>query len=116
MFKEFDNYLQSDFSEDYWSDVGICFAEKKLEKFSDEDWLAINKDWKNRDNLWLMRCTDALGEVENPKSLELLVKFMEVDDVEVKIATLDSVSSLFSLGISDKDINMFCATNSGHFS
>lgn len=109
MFIEFDNYLKSDFSEDYWSDEGIGFAEEKLHSFSSEDWIAIDENCTSRDSIWLARCANSLGEVHDSKSLNLLVKLLLIDDTEVTIATLDSINSLLSTGISDEETNLYVA-------
>lgn len=106
MFIDFNNYLLSSFSDDYWSDEGISFAEAKLYKFSHEDWLTINEKWKDRDSLWLIRCANVLGDFNDSKSMELLINFLNVDDVEVQIATLDSINSLFSIGFNNKNFNV----------
>ncbi|MGE6440278.1 hypothetical protein ACQKC9_01785 [Psychrobacter sp. NPDC078409] len=106
MFKDFDNYLLSSFSEDYWSDEGISFAEVKLCEFSNEDWLTINNDWRDRDSFWLIRCADVLGDFNDSKSMNLLLSFLSVDNVEVQIAALDSINSLLSMGMITKDFDM----------
>ena len=105
MFIEFDNYLLSCFSDDYWSDEGINFAEIKLCRFSNEDWLVMNEKWRNRDSFWLIRCADVLGDFNDSKSMELLISFLDIDDVEVQIAALDSINSLLSMDVITKDIN-----------
>lgn len=106
MFIDFNNYLLSSFSDDYWSDEGISFAEAKLYKFSHEDWLTMNEKWKYRDSLWLIRCANVLGDINDSKSIELLINFLNVDDVEVRIATLDSINSLFSMYFMNKNFNV----------
>lgn len=106
MFIDFDNYLLSSFSEDYWSDEGISFAEVKLCEFSNEDWLTINEEWRDRDYFWLIRCANVLGDFNDSKSMELLINFLSVDNVEVQIAVLDSINSLLSMGMINKDFDM----------
>lgn len=111
MFKDFDNYLLSSFSEDYWSDEGIGFAEVKLCEFSNEDWLIINNDWRDRDSFWLIRCANVLGDFNDSKSMNLLLSFLSVDNVEVQIAALDSINSLLSMGMISKDFDMDLISN-----
>jgi hypothetical protein len=106
MYVDFDNYLSSDFSDDYWSDEGISFAEAKLYKFSDKDWLAINEKWKNKNCFWLIKCASVLGDFNDSKSMELLMEFLAVDDIEVQIAALDSINSLLSMDVASTNIDM----------
>lgn len=107
MFVEFDNYLKSDFSENYWNDEGIGIAEEKLHGFSSDDWLAIEQKYTRRDSVWLIRCANALGEVHDSKSLKLLVKLSSVNDIEVNIAALDSINSLLSMRVYDEDFSLY---------
>ncbi|MGO2340748.1 MAG: hypothetical protein ACTH5M_09155 [Psychrobacter sp.] len=105
MFTDFDDYLSSSFSDDYWSDEGISIAEAMLCKFSDEDWLIIKEQLKHRNYPWLERCANVLGDFNDSKSMKLLIKFLDIDDVEVQIAALDSINSLLSMAVITKDTN-----------
>lgn len=106
MFVDFDNYLSSSFSDDYWYDVGIGIAEAKLYEFSHEDWLSINEKWRARDSYWVIRCADVLGDFEDIKSMKLLMNFLDTDDVEVQIAALDSINSLLSMGVINENFDL----------
>ena len=97
MFQEFDEYLSSTFSVDYWSDEGIGIAEEKLADFSDGDWEQLGIASDNRGSLWLTRCAEVLGDHEESLSVQLLMKLARNSDVEVQIAALDSMNSLLNL-------------------
>lgn len=64
-FDDFDKYLTSDFSDDYWSDEGIGFAVEKLSAFTREDWSRLKNESNNRSVEWVIRCAETLGDVED---------------------------------------------------
>ena len=97
MFLDFDNYLLSDFSDDYWSDEGIGLAEKKLSLFLEDDWIVIQNEWRKRNSTWVIRCTDVLGDSDNINSMKLLISFLDQKNIELQIATLDSINALLNV-------------------
>ncbi|WP_038181741.1 hypothetical protein [Vibrio rhizosphaerae] len=104
MFQEFDNYLNSLFSSDYWADEGISIAENMLSKFSNTDWDMLKDSVGFRDSKWLVKCAEVLGENESSIAFNILMKIAINDNLEVKIAALDSINSLFDY-ISDSDLD-----------
>lgn len=94
--KNFDEYISSSFSTDYWADEGIGISEEKLSHFSTEDWNELNHTIKNRDKAWLIRCAEILGDHEDTKSLRVLMNLHnivnEIDQSSIIVKTmLDSL-------------------------
>lgn len=100
MFAKYENYLNEvkEF-DNYWSDVGISEAVAMLEKFSDDDWRALDEKIQSKSKVWLVSCAETLGDdVGGGSSFELLLKLLSSEIDEVKIAALDSINSRISLG------------------
>jgi hypothetical protein len=104
VFQDFDKYLASSFSVDYWSDEGIGIAENILSELSIEDWNQLKLAIRDRDPSWLIRCADVLGDRGDALAVDLLIKLSANEDVEVKIAALDSINSLLGLTVVDESV------------
>lgn len=94
MIDVFDNYLESAFSVDYWSDEGIGIAAEKVTKFTNNDWGRLKLIIENRNADWLVRCAEVLGDIENDASIEILLELIKNKNIEVQISALDSISAL----------------------
>lgn len=103
MFSDFDKYISSSFSTDYWSDEGISHAAGIVSEFTEKDWEELTSSLPKRNECWQIRCADSLGDVENNPSLNTLLKLLNSENAEVKIAVLDSVSALLSCGLNAAD-------------
>jgi hypothetical protein len=102
---EFDNYLRSAFSVDYWSDEGIGIAAEKAIQFTSNDWEQLKLITGNRDAVWLVRCAEVLGDIESVASIEILLELMKHNNIEVQISALDSMSALLdNMDIRDSSI------------
>lgn len=98
MYEKYDRYLNGDFSDDYWSDVGISEAATVLSSFSDNDWDFLSQQLKVKETLWLQRCAETLSEVDSPHVVGVLMKLIDQSDNSVVIAAADSLNSLVSMG------------------
>lgn len=96
MLHDFDVYLASPFSVDYWSDEGIGIASNKLADFSIDDWKQLRLAIESRDSAWLMKCAEVLGNHENILAFELIMKLASNTNSEIQIAALDSANSLIN--------------------
>jgi hypothetical protein len=95
--KEYDSYLDSSLSVDYWSDEGISIAAEKLTRFTDNDWLQLEQIVESRDKEWLVRCAEVLGEIETTVAIDILMKLIKNNSHIVQIAALDSISALLDI-------------------
>jgi hypothetical protein len=96
VFQDFDKYLSSSFSADYWSDEGIGIAEEKLSEYAAEDWEQLMLAIQNRNTSWLVRCAEVLGDHRDALAIDILIKLSSNEDIDVQIAALDSINSLLT--------------------
>ncbi|MBN0989739.1 HEAT repeat domain-containing protein [Amphritea pacifica] len=100
MFSNFDKYLGTSFSIDYWSDEGISHAAEIVSEFTEKDWEELISSFPKQSENWLVRCAESLGDVENNSSLDTLLNLLNSQSEEVQIAALDSMNALLSSGVS----------------
>lgn len=98
MFEAYDNYISKEFSVDYWSDVGIDQAITMLMEFDENDWALLNSACLARENFWLVKCAECLGDHADKNSFNALLSIAELGDENAKEAALDSINSISSLG------------------
>jgi len=98
MFDKFKKYLELEFSEDFWSDEGMSHAVSLISQFTELDWLAFLESIANQSEIWMIRCSEALGDVGYAQSLEALLKLISLGSKSVVIAALDSINSLATRG------------------
>lgn len=99
MYKIYEEYLDREFSPDYWSDEGISQAVLVLMKFDEDDWEILAKSRESRPDLWILRCAETLGDIANEKALLVLLGFLQLESDEIRVATLGSIRSLISSGM-----------------
>jgi HEAT repeat protein len=100
MFSDFDKYLRSSFSIDYWSDEGISRAADMVLEFTEKDWAELVNSFPKQNENWLVRCAESLGDVENNSALDTLLNLLNSQSEEVQIAALDSLNALLGSGVS----------------
>jgi len=99
MFEKFNNYLQLEFSEDFWSDEGITQAASMVSQFTESDWVTLFETIAQQSELWMIRCSEALGDKGDKSSLTALLKLITVGSQKVIVAALDSINSIASQGM-----------------
>lgn len=99
MYKIYEEYLDREFSLDYWSDEGISQAVLVLIKFADNDWKILVDSWKTKSDLWILRCAETLGDIADEKALLVLLSFLQLESNEIRVAALGSIRSLISGGV-----------------
>ncbi|WP_288407009.1 hypothetical protein [uncultured Herbaspirillum sp.] len=98
MYRLYDEYIDRDFSLDYWSDEGVSQAALILIKFTDSDWDILAKLCLSKSEKWGIRCADTLGDIEGSKALIVLLKLLKSVSPDVRMAALDSIRSLMASG------------------
>ena len=98
-YKSFDEYLELDYGDNYWGDVGVVYAGHLLEDFSENDWSQLRIEAGLKSKEWQYRCADALGDVPTMNSFEMLISFLDVDDREIVFNALSSIDALASMGV-----------------
>jgi len=98
VFKKYDQYLEADWGDDYWSDVGILDAIKLLDDFNDLDWIDLEREWHSKTTVWQGRCAQTLSDVESPRVLPVLFQMMASEEEDVVLLAADSLNALASMG------------------
>lgn len=98
MYRLYDEYIDRDFSLDYWSDEGISQAALILTKFTDSDWDVLAELCLSKSEKWGIRCAETLCEIEGSQSLIVLLQLLKSESSDVRMAALDSISSLMAGG------------------
>ncbi|WP_284079158.1 hypothetical protein [Herbaspirillum aquaticum] len=98
MYRLYDEYIDRDFSSDYWSDEGISQAALILIKFTDDDWDCLAKSCLGKSEKWGIRCAETLGDTEGSKAFIVLLQLLKSERYDVRMAALDSIRSLVESG------------------
>lgn len=80
MISYFDDYISSDFSENYWFDEASIIASDLLSDFSVLDWQDLEKIIEYKDRPWIEKLSYLLGDFDNQYSRNILLRILEKDD------------------------------------
>ena len=75
-FRELDRFLQADYDDDYWCDLGFEEAERLIGAFEAPDWPQLEKAWPIRGALWLGRLLTALPAADREHAVPLFRKIL----------------------------------------
>lgn len=105
MYDEFNEYISSEFSHDYWHDEGIDIALDMLYKFKETDWVRLSNDLPMKNTYWKVKLANCLGDVDNPYARDLLILMVEKNNGELLEASIDSLRNkdLSNMTPSEKD-------------
>jgi hypothetical protein len=98
MFKEYELFLHSCDSEDYWSDEGIDVAGAQVSEFTASDWRELESVIGVKPDVWLGRCTESLTDCNDVRALQILLRLLEAKEESVVIHALESIDVLFLAG------------------
>ncbi|NVE01678.1 HEAT repeat domain-containing protein [Massilia sp. BJB1822] len=99
MYEIYNKHISRDFSDDYWSDIGIGEAALIFSKFDNGDWGLLKQELDDKDLIWLRRCAETLSEVESLSATEIVVELISHPDDEVAMAAVDSLNAMLSMGV-----------------
>ncbi len=89
--KEFEVYLDKNFSGDDWADWADEDAIRLLKKFTDEEWEALKTLWRRKSAAWQERLASIIGE-ENPEvCLQILEDMVFGQNIKVSDRALDTL-------------------------
>lgn len=94
MFDKFDEYLNMEFSPDYWYDVGVQFVADVLGEFSEDDWKKLEDLWVCRDDAWKIKCAETIDSNLNNTVVKVLVLMLRDNNPDVIVAAADSLRSI----------------------
>lgn len=99
MFQKYDNYLNGvkEF-DNYWSDIGISEAVAILECFSDADWDILVEKIPEKSLVWLVSCSETLGEVSDLNhAYKVLLQLGQIDNNELAAVVKESIKAINAL-------------------
>ena len=108
MFKEYREYLDFEYSINFWSDQGIDAAISLLNSFNDDDWMELGSSWNRESEGWKIRCAETLDGVKSISSVKILSEMLSDRSLKVVVAAADSLRSWSgeSLSYADIDVEM----------
>lgn len=93
-FQELDDYLNQDYSINYWSDDAIFYAQELLQNFAPSDWDNLLNYWRYRPSQWQIYCAEILPWGDTDKAVPLLIKMIQTLEDEVVTAAADSLRDI----------------------
>lgn len=109
-FSEYSKILDGDYSDDYWSDMGIDEAVSVLIKFTDADWGKLIEQSPYETVSWQTRCAETMSDAPSDKAVPILLRLMlsnQKDTVEASIDSLNSIKqSGKTINFSDEQIRI----------
>jgi len=97
MYKKFDEYLSGFFTDDYWYDEGVYFAQGLLEKFNDDDWNELVNSILSKSIEWQSRYVYCIDEgIDNENVVKSLIMLSEVESDDLFINVIDSLRCIMS--------------------
>lgn len=98
MFKEYELFLDSIGSEDYWSDLGMDISRAKVTEFDNSDWVKLETVLKAKSDDWQVRCAESLSDSNDERAINILLELAKSEDESVTIHAIESIESIFSAG------------------
>lgn len=94
LFKELDEYLNREYSSNYWSDDAVLYAQELLQGFDASDWNQLLMHWRSKSPQWQHYCAEILPWGETDKAVSLLVEMVQTPDDELVVAAADSLRDI----------------------
>jgi len=94
IFQELDQYLNQDFSDDYWYDDANLHACNLVKQLTPSDWIALKSSWQDRSQGWQERCAEILDWGDTNESVPLLIEMLQQKNDELTLAAADSLRSI----------------------
>lgn len=96
LFQELDEYLNQDFSDDYWFDDAKLYACNLIQEMQSIDWDILLSIWKTRSQQWQIRCAEILSWATPERAIPLLLEMiqMPVPDDGLALMAADSLNSI----------------------
>lgn len=99
MYKELDAYItefsKEDSSDDYWYDVGVIYAGKLVDNFSERDWLELMQHIDEKDNIWKKNFVYCL-EGKKREEVEVILKIIDTEDEELFVTCIDALKEMIT--------------------
>jgi hypothetical protein len=105
MLKEFEYGINNNNSDDYWYDDRLFYYQEMLSSFSDEEWEALSEVIGDHSEEAQMRCIECLSDVDERKSLAIILKVSNTKNRELFVTCIDALRNMdiSSLSHSEKE-------------
>ncbi|OPA86450.1 hypothetical protein BFW87_24655 [Pseudomonas fluorescens] len=113
MFNEYELFLDSIGSENYWSDVGMDIARAKVLEFDNSDWIKLESVLNVKPDDWQIRCAESLSDSNDERAINILLKLAKSEDESIIIHAIESIESIFSAGCFFDSARVVLALNEG---
>lgn len=103
IFQQLDEYLNKEFSADFWSDSAVISAIDLVQKMTPSDWDSLKSCWRERPQEWQYRCAEIISDADSPQVIPLLLEMLQTPDDELTITAADS---LRSIGVAEQNVDL----------
>jgi len=86
-------YIDNEFSLNYWADDAIDYANELVSTLSDNEWHRLKQTWHSKSVAWQIRCADAVFGVDSKHAIDLLIKMLNSVEVEVALAAAEGLEA-----------------------
>jgi hypothetical protein len=93
MYKKLDSLLSTDTTVDAWYDDGCIYAGEILEEFREKDWEELLINVLTKSIHWQRKLAYCLDNHYNKYELEILVSFLNSEDEELFVISIDTLRS-----------------------
>jgi len=90
---KFSEYLDNDFSANYWADDAIDYATELATLLSDNEWHRLKQTWRYKPVNWQFKCAEAVFGTEKPQAIDLLEKMLTSTEVKVALAAAEGLEA-----------------------
>jgi len=102
MFKEFDNYLSSQMSMDYWHNEASDIAEDMIDEFEMQDWEILINELPSKSIDYKKKLAYCINDNGNPCELSALMCMLDTDNDELLLICIGSL--VYFLNTNNKKI------------
>ena len=97
-FKELDEILNSEVTDDSWSDDLVLQARTLASDLARSDWDALRNQWRKRPPRWQHRCADVMSRGDPQEVIPILLDMINSSDDELSITAVDSLREVTEPG------------------
>lgn len=101
IFQQLDEYLNKEFSADFWSDCAVISAIDLIQKMTPTDWDSLKSCWRDRPQEWQYRCAEIISDADSQQVIPILLEMLQTPDDELTITAADS---LRSIGVAEQNV------------
>ena len=94
MFEEFEYGIKNNDANDYWYDDRLFYYQEMLNSFSDDEWEELSEKISDYSEEAQMRCVECLSDIDDRKSLSIILKASKTKNRELFVTCVDSLRNM----------------------